>query len=418
MSGKSFFGFLLIIGLIALNPGLVLGQSNPFDESNQVTNPQAVESPFSVESTTNVAEFEIDGSWVNIRTGPGTNNSVIKTLPRGTKGKKLEERDGWSKIDFGDGLVGWVYNKLLAKVESAQAPQIQTADNTWLDNQFERWDRHLGEDLLDYSKFPWWWRLSRAERAFKKGNYKSAYELARKASGNTLESAYMQAKCLAKMGKTEKAEKIMQILEKYFEDIVVTKKLENISKPYIDEPIVFKFGGFDDIDTYKNKKQDGNRLGLNSDEYYEKFVNIKTWKWRSKDAYNEFQKIGGIDCSGFVQRIQKEAFEKAGVKYPITTGRTSTRGLWSQKYTDEVNPGVKPPPPPDIRPGDMILLDYGHNRYGHSMIYKGRDGQGNIIVIQMGDTAQEAILPAHKYQYYKGTYRMKGMDQVRKSLTA
>jgi hypothetical protein len=418
MSGKSFFGFLLIIGLIALNPGLVLGQSNPFDESNQVTNPQAVESPFSVESTTNVAEFEIDGSWVNIRTGPGTNNSVIKTLPRGTKGKKLEERDGWSKIDFGDGLVGWVYNKLLAKVESAQAPQIQTADNTWLDNQFERWDRHLGEDLLDYSKFPWWWRLSRAERAFKKGNYKSAYELARKASGNTLESAYMQAKCLAKMGKTEKAEKIMQILEKYFEDIVVTKKLENISKPYIDEPIVFKFGGFDDIDTYKNKKQDGNRLGLNSDEYYEKFVNIKTWKWRSKDAYNEFQKIGGIDCSGFVQRIQKEAFEKAGVKYPITTGRTSTRGLWSQKYTDEVNPGVKPPPPPDIRPGDMILLDYGHNRYGHSMIYKGRDSQGNIIVIQMGDTAQEAILPAHKYQYYKGTYRMKGMDQVRKSLTA
>lgn len=418
MSGKSFFGFLLIIGLIALNPGLVLGQSNPFDESNQVTNPQAVESPFSVESTTNVAEFEIDGSWVNIRTGPGTNNSVIKTLPRGTKGKKLEERDGWSKIDFGDGLVGWVYNKLLAKVESAQAPQIQTADNTWLDNQFERWDRHLGEDLLDYSKFPWWWRLSRAERAFKKGNYKSAYELARKASGNTLESAYMQAKCLAKMGKTEKAEKIMQILEKYFEDIVVTKKLENISKPYIDEPIVFKFGGFDDIDTYQNKKQDGNRLGLNSDEYYEKFVNIKTWKWRSKDAYNEFQKIGGIDCSGFVQRIQKEAFEKAGVKYPITTGRTSTSGLWSQKYTDEVNPGVKPPPPPDIRPGDMILLDYGHNRYGHSMIYKGRDSQGNIIVIQMGDTAQEAILPAHKYQYYKGTYRMKGMDQVRKSLTA
>ncbi len=71
-----------------------------------------------------------------------------------------------------------------------------------------------------------------------------------------------------------------------------------------------------------------------------------------------------------------------------------------------------------IRPGDMILLDYGHNRYGHSMIYKGKDSAGNLIVIQMGDTAQETILPAAKYQYYKGTYRMKGMDKVRENLTA
>ncbi|MFZ5951144.1 MAG: NlpC/P60 family protein, partial [Candidatus Rifleibacteriota bacterium] len=148
------------------------------------------------------------------------------------------------------------------------------------------------------------------------------------------------------------------------------------------------------------------------------YVDIKTWKWRSKDAYQKFEKIGGIDCSGFVQRVQQQAFKKAGIKYPITQGRTSTSGLWSKKYTDEINPGVKPPPPPDIRPGDMILLDYGHNRYGHSMIYKGKDAAGNLIVIQMGATAEEAILPAHKYQYYKGTYRMKGMDQVRKNLTA
>ena len=66
----------------------------------------------------------------------------------------------------------------------------------------------------------------------------------------------------------------------------------------------------------------------------------------------------------------------------------------------------------------MILLDYGHNRYGHSMIYKGRDAQGNILVMQMGDTAEVNILPAHKFEFYKGTYRMNGMDQVRKAMTA
>ncbi|MDD3148743.1 MAG: hypothetical protein PHD82_15720, partial [Candidatus Riflebacteria bacterium] len=118
------------------------------------------------------------------------------------------------------------------------------------------------------------------------------------------------------------------------------------------------------------------------------------------------------------QMVQKEAYAKAGVKYPITSGRTSTSGLWSQQYTDSINPGVKPPPPPDIRPGDMILLDYGHNRYGHSMIYKGTDSQGNILVMQMGDTAEISVLSPHKYEFYKGTYRMNGMDKVRKAMTA
>jgi hypothetical protein len=66
----------------------------------------------------------------------------------------------------------------------------------------------------------------------------------------------------------------------------------------------------------------------------------------------------------------------------------------------------------------MILLDYGHNRYGHSMIFRGVDAQGNILVTQMGDTAEQAILSPEKFEFYKGTYRMKGMDQVRQRLLA
>jgi hypothetical protein len=66
----------------------------------------------------------------------------------------------------------------------------------------------------------------------------------------------------------------------------------------------------------------------------------------------------------------------------------------------------------------MILLDYGHNRYGHSMIYRGKDSAGNIRVVMMGDTAVEGVLAPEKFEFYKGTYRMNGMDQVRKTLTA
>ena len=409
---------LLFLTCLLITPTGLLAQDNPFGEDQVIENTGDADNPFAVQKT--VEEFSIDRSWVNVRKGPGTNNSKVGCLPRGSKGRKIAEKDGWYKIEFENGLTGWVYAKLLKKEENV--PQEPEDDSSRIiaenEKQFERWERHLGEDLLDYDRFPWYWKLKRASNEYNEGKYEEALKLAKSSSGNPYESAFLQAKCYAKLGEHEKAAKILSILEKYLEDMVMVKKLDKMSAPYIDEPIVFKFGGFDDIKTYKAKKANGNRVGLNSGEYYDKFVNIKTWKWRSKSAYQEFQKIGGIDCSGFVQMMQKEAFKEAGVKYPITSGRTSTRGLWSEKYTVAINPGHTPPPPPDIRPGDMILLDYGHNRYGHSMIYRGTDSNGNIRVIQMGDTAQEAILSPEKYKYFKGAYRMKGMDQVREALTA
>lgn len=418
---------LLRLVLVLLMPitfyGQACAQNNPFGQDTPVNNPQTSDSPFAVDGSPQASQqttFEISGDWVNVRSGPGTSNRVLKTLPRGTSGVMIGEKDGWYQIDFGNGLTGWVKGTLVNRTDSAAAasPTGNSAIAAANEKQFSRWERHLGGDLLNFKRFPWYWNLHRAQKSFEEGDFQKAYEQACRSSGNPLESAYMQAKCLNKLGQSKKAADMLKAMEKTLEDVVFTRKLEELAEPYISEPVVFKFGGFDHITTYRKKKYTGAPLGLESSEYYEKYVDINTWKWRSKEAHAEFQKIGGIDCSGFVQMITKEAYADARVKYPITTDRVSTSGLWSQKYTTSINPGVKPPPPPDIRPGDMILLDYGHNRYGHSMIYKGKDAQGNIVVMQMGATAETSILPAHKFEFYKGTYRMNGMDKVRKALTA
>lgn len=411
---------------------LSYGQTNPFGEDTTIGQPQSSEassdgSTGEIALTDDNADVEIGRSWVNIRVGPGVQNSKVATLQKHTKGKVLEKKNGWKKIDFGNGIVGWVRGDLVddlpATVKSTVSDKKDVvasanASSTENQKQIAKWERHFGDDLLNYDKFPWWWRLKRASKNFEKGKYAKALKLAQKANGNVREALFMQAKCLEKLGNHEQAAKILKKLERNFEDQVIVKQLDAIAKPYIDEPVLFKFGGYDTAEEYHAKKADGAKLGLESKDYYEKYVDIKTWKWRSKDAHAEFNKIAGIDCSGFVQKIQKSAFDNAGVKFPIANGRTSTLGLASTKLSTSINPGITPPPPPDIRPGDMILLDYGHNRYGHSMIYRGTDANGNISVLQMGNTPVIGTLSPSKFKHYKGTYRMNGMDKVRETMTA
>lgn len=403
-------GVITVIALlIACSCGYA--QTNPFGgEQVRVTSS-------SNSSETGDAVVSINGSWVNVRTGPGTQNAVLKTLPRGTAGRVVDEKNGWKLVDFGKGLKGWVRGDLLNAGSATPAVSPGSADKASVEKSFARWDKHLSGSTLDYSTVPWYWKLGRAWSAYQEGDWKKAYELAQEESSNPLKAKYLMAKSLYRLGRHAEAKAILAKIERSLEDAAFRQVIDASAKPYIDEPVVFKFGGFDTVTTYQKKKQSGNRLGLNSAEYYEKYVNIDTWQWRSKAAYNEFQQIGGIDCSGFVQRVQMDAYKNAGVQWPIE-GRTSVSGLWSQKNTREINPGYRPPPPPDIRPGDMILLDYGHNRYGHSAIYRGIDANGNIHVAMMGDTAINCILPAEKLKYYKGTYRMNGMDEVRKKLTA
>lgn len=60
--------------------------------------------------------FDIGGSTtqytldrVNLRRGPTTNYTVIKTLERGTEVKKIEQRDDWVYVQLNDGTKGWIH---------------------------------------------------------------------------------------------------------------------------------------------------------------------------------------------------------------------------------------------------------------------------------------------------------------------
>lgn len=389
--------------------GVAIAQS-PFDPAG----PVVIGSPGAarVDRTMSIGKAR-----VNVRSGPGTNYAVIATLDRGVKGTVLDQKNGWIKLKFSDRLTGWVRGDLLSEGTGSTTGSAGAKDRAYLTAAFSRWDRHLGKTTLDTTRLPVWRRLARAGNALAAGDWETAYALAQDDSTDPKLARYVMAKALAMGGKYTEAVSLLKSIERALEDDAFNQVIDKYARPYIDEPIVFKFGGFDNLATYRAKKARGQRLGLESSEYYDDFVDIKTWKWRSDAKAREFQQIGGIDCSGFVQMLQKEAFADARVPWPIP-GRTSTSGLWSGRYANAVNPGFKPPPPPDARPGDMFLLDYGHSRYGHSMIYKGTDERGNIKVVMMGDTATEAILSPDKYQYFKGAYRMKGLDQVRARLTA
>jgi len=411
-------GFVLTILWSGL-PTAVLAQNRPFDEGTSVGAPVKTTTVPGVAAAPVEPVFEVDVSWANVRTGPGTNYGVVKCLPRGTKGKKLEERNGWYKIQFENGVTGWIRGDLVGQTGGSPTPPIDptAADKAWVEKEMARWQRHLGDSTLNFDRYPYLWTISRAWRKFKKGDYNGAYLEAADDVGNPTAAGFLKAMCLYKLGLHAEAKYLLTGLQKRLEDQVLLKYVDAAAQPYIDEKVVFKFGGFDTVNEYKTKAKAGNRLGLESSEYYEDFVDINTWTWKSAAKAKEFTQIGGIDCSGFVQRVEQGVFSAAGVSYPIP-GRTSTSGLWSKNYTKEVNPGFRPPPPPDIRPGDMLLFDYGHNRYGHSMIYRGTDALGNIHVVMMGDYPEQCIIPPEKYQYYKGAYRMNGMDKVRGALTA
>lgn len=54
------------------------------------------------------SQVRLTGSYVNIRSGPGLNYSIITTLPRDTVLSFLGEASGWYKVQLKDGRQGWV----------------------------------------------------------------------------------------------------------------------------------------------------------------------------------------------------------------------------------------------------------------------------------------------------------------------
>lgn len=61
-------------------------------------------------------KVEVTGNTVNVRTGPGTNNSIIGVAKRGEKYEYGLAADGWYQIDFHSAL-GWVSSKYVKVVD-------------------------------------------------------------------------------------------------------------------------------------------------------------------------------------------------------------------------------------------------------------------------------------------------------------
>lgn len=56
--------------------------------------------------------FLLKSDNVNLRSGPGTDNSVVTKLSKYDIVKTLEKRGGWAKIQTSDGEEGWMLEKL------------------------------------------------------------------------------------------------------------------------------------------------------------------------------------------------------------------------------------------------------------------------------------------------------------------
>lgn len=188
--------------------------------------------------------------------------------------------------------------------------------------------------------------------------------------------------------------------------------------PWVKEGVVFKFGGYDSLDEYKRKIQAGNRPGLKSDEYFEKYVDKKTWQYKSEDARREYDKIAGIDCAGFVQKIYSELCAKNGIEPPASykvSGFELETSKFSTKMKDDG--GI---PPKSAKPGDFISLKpTDPTGWGHIIYYAGRDASGQPMVVESAGIGKVVYrpMPDSYYSRYLGTYRFNEMDKIREKAT-
>lgn len=81
----------------------VKGGTTTPEQPNQPEQPQ-----------TSVGEYYINAAALNVRSGEGTNYSVIGALPQGQKVQVISEHYGWSKINY-NGRTGYVGTRFLSK---------------------------------------------------------------------------------------------------------------------------------------------------------------------------------------------------------------------------------------------------------------------------------------------------------------
>lgn len=69
-----------------------------------------------VEQQAGLELWEVTGSRVNLRAGPGTGNAVVGQLSLGAEAEVLDQGDGWYRIRTVDGSTdGWIFGQFLAR---------------------------------------------------------------------------------------------------------------------------------------------------------------------------------------------------------------------------------------------------------------------------------------------------------------
>ncbi len=252
---------------------------------------------------------------------------------------------------------------------------------------------------------------------FQKGNFSGAsakFEQAAKKDPKNNNILYYLALSKIKEGKSAEAEPFINSMHKQLKDEQWNSVFRSFTDPWVEADVAFKIGGFDSLDQYKQKIAAGNRKELHGDEYYEKYVNPRTYKYYSESARKEFESIAGIDCGGFVQRVYMDMCEKNGIKPPFNY---KVPGRQLQNYgTQLADDGIIPPM--SAKPGDFILLKE-HDGWGHAFYFAGRDKNGTPLIVEASGEGKVLArpMPDRYYQWYQGTYKFKDMDKIREKMS-
>lgn len=259
--------------------------------------------------------------------------------------------------------------------------------------------------------------LSDGYLEFQKGNYAAAsakFEQARAKDPKNKNILYYLALSKIKEGKSAEAEPIISSMHSQLKDEKWNSVFRSFTDPWVEANVAFKIGGFDSLDQYKQKIAAGNRKELHGDEYYEKYVNPRTYQYYSTAARKEFESIAGIDCGGFVQRVYMDMCEKNGIKPPFNY---KVPGRQLQNYGTQLkDDGIIPPM--TAKPGDFILLKE-HDGWGHAFYFAGRDKNGTPLIVEASGEGKVLArpMPDRYYQWYQGTYKFKDMDKIREKMS-
>jgi uncharacterized protein (TIGR02594 family) len=72
----------------------------------------------------------ITAETLNVRDGAGKDHPVVAELPKGTRVQRLDQADGWFRIQTANGITGWISSRYAAEDAAPVEPAASTASPT------------------------------------------------------------------------------------------------------------------------------------------------------------------------------------------------------------------------------------------------------------------------------------------------